>query len=83
MRVSVLIGLDQAGKWDAIALPDRTIDDQKNLFKQIILSGGKLESGKKGKPQQFQKIMRFDRHVKRASFRHPVVAPVTPPQVEA
>jgi len=74
-RVSVLLGQDASGKWDAIAMPDKSIDEQKRIFKAAILSKGMVEigEGKKARQVQLQKILRLDRYSKRASF-HPGVA---------
>jgi len=75
-RVSVLLGQDSSGKWDAIAMPDKSIDEQKKLFKAIVVQNGLVEIGKGGKAKtvQLQKILQLDRFRKRASF-HPIVTP--------
>jgi hypothetical protein len=69
-KISVLMGQDAAGKWDAVAMPDKSIDEQKRLFKQIVLRGGAVEigEGKKAKRVQLQKLVRLDGAAKRFRF---------------
>ncbi len=66
MRVSVVVGRTSAGGWDVLAMPDKHIEDQKQLVKAAMLSGGRIGEGRKGK--QYVELMRFEKYAKRVRF---------------
>ena len=81
MRLSVMIGEDQSGRWTPIALPDKSIDEQKKTFKQIKINHGLYENGKK--PIHFKRVMYFDAYAKRAFFDVVMNKPSDPPTINA
>lgn len=79
MKLGVIVGEDASGKWHAIALPDKSVQDQRAMFKNIKIKSGVSESGKK--PVRLVRAMFFDNYTKRAFFRHDIDAPVVPPVI--
>ena len=81
MRLGVLVGEDQSGKWQTLALPDKSIQDQKALFKKIKIEKGVGKSGKK--ETRFQRLLFFDSYTRRAFFRDGVKipSPIEPPAI--
>ena len=79
MKLGVIVGEDSSGKWHAVALPDKSVQDQRAIFKQIKVKDGMLDVGKK--PMRLVKAMFFDNYTKRAFFRHDIDAPVAPPDI--
>lgn len=67
MRISVVIAETVGGKWVPLALPDKTVDEQKKLVKGLILNGGIAAVGKKDS-EQIKRVFRFDQYAKRVSF---------------
>jgi hypothetical protein len=57
-------------------MPDKDIEGQKALVKSLIVSGGKLGTGRSAKA--FKQVLRFDSYAKRCRFDD-----VPPPVVEA
>ena len=51
MRIAVTLAKDSQSKWHVLATPDVSIDEQKQLFKQLRIADGVSEAGKK--PVQF------------------------------
>ena len=76
MRVSVVIGQLKSGAWEPLAMPDKDIEGQKALVKSLILSSGKLGSGRSAK--SYKQVLRFDSYAKRLRFDDPVVTAPAP-----
>lgn len=74
MRVSVVLGQLKNGSWEPVAMPDKDIEAQKALVKSLILSGGKLGTGRSAK--MFSQVLRFDSYTKRCRFEDVPLPPV-------
>jgi hypothetical protein len=76
MRLGVIIGKLADGSFQPVALPDRSVQDQRALFKRIILDNGqvKLNGGK----TKLAELLYFESAVKRKKFHDPVKTPAAP-----
>lgn len=78
MRLGVLVGEDHAGKWHVLAMPDKSVQEQKLALKAIKIAGGMAEIGKK--KVGLKRAIFYDTYTKRAFFRHG--QPATVPEIE-
>jgi hypothetical protein len=69
MKIGITVG--QVGnKFDVIAMPDKTIMDQRKLFKSLILNDGNFEK------KRYDKIVYFEKAEKVKRFKPEVKEPV-------
>jgi len=73
MRVGIVVAENQAGRWDVLALPDKSVQDQRAVFKTLKQAKGLVDNGKKS--VQYKRALFFDTYTKRAFFNHPPMPP--------
>lgn len=77
MRLGVIVGKLADGSFQPVALPDRSVQDQRALYKRIVIADGNAELA--GKRTRFSELLYFESAIKRKRFHDPVKAPAAPP----